>query len=254
LTGRGGRAKKLAPGRFAIGGRRPALEAVRSGRAREILVARGSRETPGLREVLAEAGRASVPVRTVIPVEIADLRLGEDQGIATIVSPPPEFDEHHLATRPFGNDALVVVLDGISDPQNFGASARSAEAAGADLLVARERRAAPLTPAAMKASAGALMHLSVARVTNLSRTLELLKDRGFYVAGLDETGEDLWRAPRPPGPLALVVGAEGQGLSRLVREGCDALVAIPLAGHTASLNASAALSVGLFAYARRPDR
>jgi 23S rRNA (guanosine2251-2'-O)-methyltransferase len=242
------------PGRFAIGGRRPALEAIRSGRAREILLARGSRETPGLREVLAEAGRASVPVRTADPAEIAELRLGQDQGIATFVSPPPEMDERELSAVPFGEDALVVVLDGIVDPQNFGASARSAEAAGADLLVARERRAAPLTPAAMKASAGALMHLPVARVTNLSRTIERLKDRGFFVAGLDESGEDLWGVPRPPGPLALVVGAEGQGLSRLVREGCDALVAIPLTGHMGSLNASAALSVGLFAYARRPDR
>ena len=253
MTGRGGR-PRTSPGRFTVGGRRPALEAVRSGRAREILVARGSRETPGLREVLEEAGRASVPVRTVDASDIAELRLGEDQGVATVISPPPEMDERGLATHPFGEGAVVVVLDGITDPQNFGASARSAEAAGVSALVARERRAAPLTPAAMKASAGALMHLPVARVTNLSRTLELLKGRGFFVAGLDEAGQDLWTAPRPRGPLALVVGAEGTGLSRLVRERCDALVAIPLAGHMASLNAAAALSVGLFAYARRPDR
>jgi 23S rRNA (guanosine2251-2'-O)-methyltransferase len=251
---RGGGRPGGATARFAIGGRRPALEAVRSGRAEEILVSRGSRHTEALRELLVAAERQSVPVRTVEPDVIAELRLGEDQGVAAMVAPPEELDDAELARRRFRRDVLVVVLDGITDPQNFGASARSAEAAGADVLVARERRAAPLTPAAVKASAGALMHLPVARVTNLSRTLELLKDRGFYVAGLDAAGEDLWRAARPDGPLALVVGAEGHGLSRLVREGCDALISIPLAGRTSSLNAAAALSVGLFAYARRPER
>jgi 23S rRNA (guanosine2251-2'-O)-methyltransferase len=238
--------------RFAVGGRRPALEAVRSGRATEVLVAERSRGTEGLRELLEGSRRAGIPVRRVSEQAIAGLVGDEHQGVAAVIERPKELDERALAALTFDEDALVVVLDGITDPQNFGASARSAEAAGAAVLITRERRAAPLTQAAMKASAGALLHLPVARVTNLRRTLDALKDRGFFVAGLDEHGEDLWRAPVRR-PLAVVAGAEGEGLSRLVRESCDVLVAIPLRGRTTSLNASAALSVGLFGYADRPE-
>jgi 23S rRNA (guanosine2251-2'-O)-methyltransferase len=171
-----------------------------------------------------------------------------------MVAMPGELDERSVGGMTFAPDALVVVLDGITDPQNLGACARSAEAAGAVLLITRKRRAAPLTPAAVRASAGALLHLTVARVANIPRTLERLRDAGVFVAGLDHRAEvDIHRAPTPPRPLALVVGAEDVGLSRLVRETCDALVSIPMRGRTASLNASAALSVGLFAYALRPD-
>jgi 23S rRNA (guanosine2251-2'-O)-methyltransferase len=155
----------------------------------------------------------------------------------------------------FDPQALVVVLDGITDPQNFGASARTAEAAGASLLVARKRRAAPLTAAAVRASAGALLHLPVARVANLTRAVERLKDRGFSVVGLDHRAStSIHDEEPPPRPLALVVGAEGEGISRLVRESCDFLVSIPMAGRTGSLNAAAALAVGLFGYAVRPQR
>ncbi len=237
---------------FAVGGRRPVLEAVRSGRADEVLTLRGARETEGLRELLAEARRAGVPVRAVAPGVIDRLEAGRHQGVAALVRMPDELDERGLAAFEFEPDAVAVVLDGITDPQNFGASARSAEAAGAAILIVRERRAAPLSAAAVKASAGALLHLPVARVTNLRRTLDGLKERGFFVAGLDAAGEDMWRAA-PARPLALVVGAEGSGLSRLVRQSCDLLVAIPMRGRTASLNASAALSVGLFGFALRPE-
>jgi 23S rRNA (guanosine2251-2'-O)-methyltransferase len=179
------------------------------------------------------------------------LDLPGHQGVAVFVRPRPEMDERALGSMPFGPQALVVVLDGITDPQNLGACARSAEAAGAAVLVVRARRAAPLTAAAVRASAGALLHLPVARVPNLTRALERLKDRGFFVAGLDAGGVDMRRAPTPGRPLVLVVGSEGQGLSRLVREHCDALVAIPMVGRTASLNASAALAAGLFGFALR---
>ena len=239
--------------RFVVGGRRPATEAVRAGKAREILVGRSAQQTKGLRELLAEADRAGVPVRRVERPVLEAFGLGDAaQGVAAVVDPPAELDEHQLRTRTFATDALVVVLDGITDPQNFGASARSAEAAGAELLMVRKRRAAPLSPAAFKASAGALLHLPVARVANLTRSLDWLKDQGFAVVGLDASGEAMWRAPTPDRPLALVVGAEGEGLSRLVREACDRLVAIPMLGRTASLNAAAALSVALFGYANRP--
>jgi 23S rRNA (guanosine2251-2'-O)-methyltransferase len=232
-----------------VGGRRPALEAVRSGRAREVLMARGARATQGLRSLLAEAAAAGVPVRIVEAADLDALGLPDPQGVAASVAVPPELDERALSTVELGPDALAVVLDGITDPQNLGACARSAEAAGAALLVARRHRSAPTTPAAIRASAGALLHLPVARVANLPRALDRLKDRGFLVVGLDTDGQDFREAPPASRPLALVVGSEGEGLSRLVRERCDLLVALPLAGRTASLNASAALAAGLFAYA-----
>lgn len=217
-------------------------------------MARGSQPTQGLRALIAEAERAGVSLHWVERPDLEALGVADHQGVATFVALPPELDERSLATIPVAPDALAVVLDGITDPQNLGACARSAEAAGAAVLIMRKRRAAPLSPAAIRASAGALLHLPLARVPNLVRVLDHLKDRGFLVVGLDGAGEDLREAPPPDGPLALVVGSEGRGLSRLVRERCDGLVAIPLRGRTTSLNASAALAVGLFGYALRPRR
>ncbi len=225
------------------------MEGVRSGRARRLLVARGSRRTQGLSDLLGEAERAGLPVTWVGRASIDALSLREHQGVAAFVSTPAELDERGLGRLDLGSDALAVVLDGITDPQNFGACARSAEAAGAAVLVVRRRRAAPLTVAAVRASAGALLHLPVARVTNLERAIRQLQERGFTVVGLDPKGTPLADAALVGRPLAMVVGSEGVGLSRLVRERCDFLVAIPMRGRMESLNASAALAVGLFGYA-----
>ena len=225
-------------------------EALRAGRARTVLLAVEVRSSAGVERLVADAARAGVSVTRVPRSELDALGLGVHQGVAAFVVPPPELGERALRAFAFEPDALVVVLDGVTDPHNLGACARSAEAAGAALLIVRDRRAAPVTPGAVKASAGALLHLPVARVPNLVRALGLLGDRGFTVVGLDPTGEDL-RVADAGRPLALVVGDEGSGLSRLVRERCDRLVAIPMFGRTASLNASAALAVGLFGYALR---
>jgi 23S rRNA (guanosine2251-2'-O)-methyltransferase len=237
----------------AIGGRRAVLEAIRSGLVQRVLVARTAHVTEGLRALTEAAAEAGVVVERVDPAAIEGLGLVDHQGVAAFVTPPRELDERSLSTLGFDSDALVVVLDGVTDPQNFGACARSAEAAGATLLVTRKRRAAPLTAASVRSSAGALLHLPVARVANITRALGTLKDRGFFVAGLDHRGEKgIHDGKPPPRPLALVVGAEDVGLSRLVREACDVLVSIPMRGRMASLNAAAALSVGLFGYALRP--
>ena len=148
--------------------------------------------------------------------------------------------------------ALLVAVDGVTDPHNFGAIARSAAAFGAHGVVVPERRAVGVTPAAWKASAGALAHLPVARVTNLVRTLTSYAEAGLMIAGLDGGGElDLDDLELATGPLVLVVGAEGKGLSRLVAERCDVLVRIPLTGRVESLNASVAAGVALSEVARR---
>lgn len=229
-------------------GRRASLEAVRAGRALEVLVAQGSRATTPLRELLEACRRAGVGVREADRRELD--ALGTDHhGVVARVRPGDELGERDLASWPFGDEDVVVVLDGITDPQNLGAAARSAEAAGAAMLISRLRRAAAVTPAAVRASAGALLHLPHAQVANIPRALDRLKDGGFFVVGLDEKADrTVYGAPCPGGRVAVVLGAEGEGLSRLVRETCDTLVRLPMRGEVSSLNASASLAAALYAY------
>ncbi len=242
-----------SPDIFVVGGKRAVTEAVRAGRARRLLLATGSRDSESLRSLIDAAKRAGVSLEHVSREEIESLGVVDHQGAVAFVVPPRELDDRRFAATRFEEEALVVVLDGVVDPQNFGACARSAEAAGVAMLITRKRRAAPMSAGAVRASAGALLHLPVARVANLSRAVEHLKDTGFFVVGLDGAAPSTFHeASVPPRPLALVVGAEETGISRLVREGCDQLVSIPLSGRTASLNASAALAVGLFGFAVRP--
>lgn len=248
------KARRRLPGAgpIAVVGRRPALEAVRSGRAVELLVAEGARSTPALREVVEAAGVSGVPVETVPPDRIESLAEGAlHQGVAARVRPPARLSERDLSSRRWAEDSVVVVVDGVTDPHNFGAIARTAEAAGAQAIVVRRRRAAGVDKVALKASAGALLHLPVSEVANITRALSLLKDAGFWVVGLDESASRTIHGPAPAGRLALVLGAEGSGLSRLVRSACDELVAIPLSGRVGSLNVSVAAGVALFSYAVR---
>ncbi len=238
----------MSAGRSVVPGRRAALEAVRSGRAAEVLVAVGSRGTPAMRDLLAAARQATVRVREVPRGEL-DRLAADHHGVVTRVATPPELGERDLATHPFATDALVVVLDGVMDPQNLGAAARSAEAAGAAMLITRVRRAAAVTPAAVRASAGALLHLPHARVANITKAIGRLQESGFSVVGLDGAAPvSVYDEPCPDGRVALVLGSEGEGLSRLVRESCDTLVALPMAGRVSSLNASASLAAVLYAY------
>lgn len=236
------------------------------------------------RNAVVEALRASVPATTLyVAVGLeADDRLTESKklaaagGIAFLDVTKFELDKltggapHQgiaLATRPFdyvdaadllrrvqeeAEPPLVVALDGVTDPHNLGAIARSAAAFGAHGLLLPERRAVGVTPSAWKASAGTLARLPVARVTNLVRTIRSYADAGLMVAGLDSNGEiDLDALELATSPLVLVVGAEGKGLSRLVAQTCDLTVRIPLASDVESLNASVASGIALAEIARR---
>jgi 23S rRNA (guanosine2251-2'-O)-methyltransferase len=240
----------------AVVGRRPALEAVRSGAAIEILVAVGARRTAGLRELLEAARAAGVTVRETSADEVAALAGGaRDQGVAARIRSPRPLTEADLARRAWSEDAVVVALDGVTDPRNVGAVARTAEAAGAEALVLRRHRGATITPAAARASAGTLLLLPVAEVANVARALGRLESAGFWVVGLDqEAGTPIDEARRPAGPLVLVLGSEGEGMSRLVRGACDELLSIPMPGSVASLNVAVAAGVALFGYARRQER
>jgi 23S rRNA (guanosine2251-2'-O)-methyltransferase len=231
-----------------VAGRRAALEAVRAGLARRVLVATGSRSTTALRELLDACRDAAVDVREVDRAEL-DRLAPDHHGVIAEAAPAKPLGERELATRAYAPDAIVVVLDGITDPHNLGAAARSAEAAGAELLVTRTRRAADVTTSAVRASAGALLHLPHARVANIPRALERLKNAGFTVVGLDESAErTIFEEACPDGRIALVVGSEGSGPARLTREACDLLVRLPMCGRVGSLNASASLAAALYGF------
>jgi 23S rRNA (guanosine2251-2'-O)-methyltransferase len=230
-----------------VGGRRAVLEAIRASVAREVLVARGSRSTQDFATCSKRPRRPGWGPRG--RAGRARPHGPDHQGVAARVRTPEPIGESELATWPFAEDALAVVLDGITDPQNLGAAARSAEAAGAAMLVTRKRRAADVTSAVVRASAGALLHLSHARVANIPRALERLQGNGFTVVGLSEHAErTVFEESCPEGRIAVVLGDEGEGLARLTREACDLLVRLPMRGRVGSLNASASLAAALYAF------
>lgn len=236
-----------------VTGKRAVLEAIRSGAADEVVIARGARRSQGLHDVLAAAERAKVRV-VEVPRDRLDAMAdpGEHRGVVARLRTRevrPTLGERDLATFSFADDAVVVVLDGVEDPQNLGAAARSAEAAGVAMLVTRTHRSAPVSPAAIRASAGALAHLSHARVANIGRAIGRLQEVGFTVVGLDGGAPStVFEIPCPTGRVALVVGSEGTGMSRLVHERCDVLVALPMRGRVGSLNAAASLAAVLYAW------
>jgi 23S rRNA (guanosine2251-2'-O)-methyltransferase len=149
---------------------------------------------------------------------------------------------------------LLVVLDRVEDPHNLGAIIRTAHAAGANAVIIAERRAAGLTETVGKAAAGALEHLPVVQVVNISQTLRSLKDEGYFIYGLDERGEQTHDEVDWPAKTVIVMGAEGKGLHEMVKKNCDALVRIPMAGQIASLNVSVATGIVLFAWRSRRNR
>lgn len=235
------------PQRLAIPGRNPVSEALRAGRRlREVVIDR--RAGQDLHRIADVARSAGVPVRLTDRESLDELAEGvRHQGVVALA---PPFSYRSLAE--VSDTDLVVVLDGITDPQNLGAIARSAELAGAGALVLPKRRSAHVSPAAEKAAAGAFSRIQVALVPNIVRALEDLAERGLWSVGLaGDAPETIWTCNLLDGRVALVVGAEGGGLARLVAERVDALASIPMRGELESLNAGVAAGIALFEVVRR---
>jgi 23S rRNA (guanosine2251-2'-O)-methyltransferase len=232
-----------------IYGLNPVIEALRAGRARRLRVA--GRDDRRLQQVLRLAAEAGVPVEHVDPRELEGAaRGGVHQGV---VAEAEELAESSVAEIVAGAAAapLIVVLDGVEDPHNFGAILRVADAAGVDGVVRQARHSAALDGAAARASAGAIAHVRMATVVNIARALEELKEAGVWTVGLAGEAEQRYSELDLRLPTALVVGAEGSGLRRLVRERCDVLASIPMQGHVDSLNVSVAAGVVLFEAVRQ---
>jgi 23S rRNA (guanosine2251-2'-O)-methyltransferase len=233
-------------------------EALVAGRPLErIVIARG-RHGNRFEELIELARQRGVSVRFEDRAQIDRLAgSGQHQGVVALVAAKQASDLEDLIARGAAREngkGFLVLLDGVEDPHNLGAVVRTALAAGADGVVIPERRAAGLTETVARVSAGALAHVSVARVKNLARAMEELKEAGYWLVGLDERAEKNYTGADFTGPIGIVLGSEGEGLHELTRKRCDFLVSIPTAGPVRSLNVSVAAGVVLFEVVRQRQK
>lgn len=235
-----------------IMGKNPVLEAVKSGHTIEkIMIARGTEKSAG--QIVAAAKDGGIPIYYAERERMDKLAEGgRHQGVLAYVS-----DYGYVAVADIlkraeerGETPFLVLLDGIEDPHNLGAIMRSADGAGAHGIIIPKRRAAGITSVVAKVSAGAVEYVPVARVSNLVRTIEMLKEEGFWIAAADMGAVPYYKADLR-GKIALVIGNEGSGISRLVKESCDFTVSLPMKGGVSSLNASSAAAILLYEICRQ---
>jgi 23S rRNA (guanosine2251-2'-O)-methyltransferase len=235
----------------ALSGRRAVAEALRAGHPlRKILISRAAHgET--IREIIHEARQRGITVQFVEPQHLPGRTDARGVAALSAARSTVEVEDILAAAAGRGEPPFVLILDGVEDPANLGAVLRTAEGAGVHGVIIPRRRAAGLTQAVARASAGAVEHMPVAAVTNLVRTLEDMKRAGLWVVGADMTAPQLYHEVHLLPPLAVVMGGEGQGLSRLVRERCDLLVRLPMRGKVGSLNVSVAAGIILYDIVRQ---
>jgi 23S rRNA (guanosine2251-2'-O)-methyltransferase len=235
-----------------ICGINPVLEALGAGTRHfdRLLVVKGMRNRR-VSEAIARASQRGVPLRFEARETLDRMSGGlPHQGVIAVVSAKGVLDLDSLLAE-VREPAFIAVLDGVEDPRNLGAVLRTIECSGADGVVIPERHSAGLSEAAARASAGALEHVRVARVGNLAQAIEAMKARGLWVVGFDAEGRERWDTVDLKRPIAIVLGGEGRGIRRLIREKCDHLVSLPLFGHVTSLNVSVAAGIALYEVVRQ---
>lgn len=237
-----------------IEGRHPVLEALKSERTiNKILLADGATGS-GIMDILARARDKSIVVQTVPKAKLDQVAEGRNhQGVIAYIAAKDyvELEDIVAAASNSPRPGLIVVLDEIEDPHNLGSILRSCDAAGAHGVVIPKRRAVPLTATVAKASAGAIEHVPVARVTNISQAIESLKKMGFWVVGTDVDAEQMYHQVDVTGPTVIVIGNEGKGLGEVVKKRCDHLVRLPMIGQVQSLNAGVATGILLYEVVRQ---
>lgn len=235
-----------------IAGKNPVLEALRSGREiNKVWIAEGVKKT-GIQELIELAKEQGVLVQFV-PKQKVDKLAENHQGIVASVAAYDyaELDDLFTAAKAKSEDPFFMILDELEDPHNLGSIMRTADAIGAHGIIIPKRRAVGLTAVVAKASTGAIEHVPVVRVTNLAQTVDELKDRGVWIAGTDAKGSQDYRKMDATLPLALIIGSEGKGMSRLLKEKCDFLYHLPMIGHVTSLNASVAAALLMYEVYRK---
>lgn len=234
-------------------GRHPVNEAVLSERTiNKLWILQNSR--PLSKEALQKAKQDNITLQHVPKQKLDQLAAGENhQGVIASVAAftYAELDDLFSKAEEKSEVPFFLMLDGLEDPHNFGSILRTADASGAHGVIIPKRRSAGLTPAVAKTSTGALEHVPVCRVTNLARTMDELKKRGIWFAGTAMDGSEDFRRADLTMPLCLVIGNEGKGVSRLVRDKCDFLLNIPMTGHVESLNASVAAALLMYEVMRK---
>ncbi|HET89757.1 MAG TPA: 23S rRNA (guanosine(2251)-2'-O)-methyltransferase RlmB [Chloroflexi bacterium] len=244
------RRRELLYGRHAV---HESLQAQRR-QHYKLILATGIRQTAAIDQICTLAQQAGLPVHQAPRQQLDQLGDVNHQGVALEAEEYPYASLNNILEIAQTRDEppLLLLLDLLQDPQNVGSILRTAEAVGVHGAVIQRRRAVGITPAVVHASAGAVEHLPVAQVTNLSNTIRQLKEEHVWIAGLEAVPQALWYDQvRLDGPLAIVLGSEGRGLRRLVRERCDFLLQLPMCGRVTSLNASVAASVVLYQVLRQ---
>lgn len=234
-------------------GKNPVIEALKSQRdINKIMIAEGS-QGGQMQQVIGLAKESGVLVQFVPKKKLDQMEIGNHQGVAAQVAAYQyaEVDDLFAIAEKRNEAPFFILLDEIEDPHNLGSIMRTADAAGAHGIIIPKRRAVGLTATVAKASTGAIEYIPVARVTNLARTIDDLKSRGVWIAGTDAKGKQDFRQLDGEMPLGLVIGSEGKGMGRLIRDKCDFLVSLPMVGKVTSLNASVAAALLMYEVYRK---
>jgi 23S rRNA (guanosine2251-2'-O)-methyltransferase len=234
-------------------GKNPVMEALRSERdINKILIAESSQRGQ-MQQLIQLAKEANVIVQFVPKKKIDQISDENHQGVLAYIAAYQyaEMDDLFAAAEKKNEPPFFLLLDEIEDPHNLGSIMRTADAVGAHGIIIPKRRAVGLTATVAKASTGAIEHIPVVRVTNMARTIDELKERGIWIAGTDASGKQDYRQFDGTLPLGLVIGSEGKGMGRLVRDKCDFLINLPMAGKVTSLNASVAAAILMYEVYRR---
>ena len=232
-------------------GRNSVTEFLHANRVRKIFIKAGKKDDR-LLKIAQEAEKQGVTLEEVDETRLDDMARGVvHQGVAALLKPYEYADLDQVLSDWEGKDPILILLDGLEDVRNLGAIVRTAECAGAAGVLLPKHKSPPVTAAAMKTAAGAFAYLPVCQTGNIRQTLEMLKDKGFWVVGADMDGESLYYEANLKGPLVIVMGAEGKGVSPLTRKLCDFCVRIPMKGKVSSLNVSVAAALLIYEAAKQ---
>lgn len=235
-------------------GRQAVVEAIQAGKVQKVMILK-DRKGAVIRDIASLAGQRGIPLKYLGLKQFNEIASGDEshQGVVAITKPYKyrDLEDALHQVDSSGRPALILLLDHIQDPQNLGALIRTGEAAGAGMVILPSHRAAGINATVRKVAAGAAEWLPVVRVTNLVKTADLLKKRGFWIYGAEGSGHMPYYRADWKRPVALVLGSEGKGISRLLRERCDLLVYLPMAGKLNSLNVSVAGGILMYEYMRQ---